>query len=306
MSKKVSTRNTKAEILSAYEELIKQTKDSDSQSLIQTPTNSRESDNEAGKHNLNSKLKKLRTESTSLVNNFLEDLLQNLEEKITDLNEVESKINEENSKLEEIFKIQAKADSLKQLIEIEENERRRWEQEKRQFKMEFEQEKREIEMKRKEEDEEYKFKTAKTRREEIEKFEIGMSEKKKQFEEDRKMLDESIDELTELREVKENYEQEINNKVTEALTAQEKMINNNHKHETQINLKNHENEIKILKIQIENLEADNKRLMKEISEMKQKVEKSEDQMKEVALSVIDSNKINDSTFKTESKVDEEK
>lgn len=322
MEKKVSPTSTKSEILNAYNELVKKIQESKQENPkaeqekkvkeTTVETAAKLSDEEiigaisALKLSLNSKLDKI------------EDDLTSERQKLAKIREA---IAVEDQRLQDLYQINAGADSLAAILAAQKEKKEEFEREMalrkseleeqiKQEKLNRDKETKLWEEKRKEaeealkkqrarEEEEYKYNLQLARKKDKDEYEQKkaqlekeLKEKMESFESGIKIREQSVaaseKELAELRLKAENFPAELEKAVQTAIKETTARLDKDFKFEKQLLLKDHEGEIKLKNQQIESLMAKIKDLELQLKQAYSKAENAENNSKEITLKAIQS------------------
>lgn len=303
MSKSISEKNKKSEIIEAYNELLEKLEKSwkectwrlnekkwEEEVLVKKvneySVSWTEKELESFEKNFSLGLKSL----SEQILKELETAWENIKEKLSRLEEIKKTIEIEENKLKEIYWIKNTAISLNSFLEIVEQEKQKWVEEKS-----------EIEKQRKREDEEYKYNLEQARKKEEdqyqekqkltkEKFEDEMKSKKIEIESKESVLQENIKELEELRVFKEDFEKMKKDAIDQELAKQKEFLTKDHEIKFQLEKQSNDWEKKLLKQEIENLKQVIKMRDSQLEELKKEAEGSKERAQDLALKVIDSQK----------------
>jgi len=322
MEQEISSKNTKAQILEAYEKLIEQVKKAKSEvpKKVQEEKQRKETvDKVADISNkgIVNEISNLR----SNLNNTLEELEQNLLEEFKKLEEIRQAIVIEKQNLKDLYGLSATTDSLAAMLLAQKEQKENFEAEIKAKKEGFEQEMQELkalwraekekttteqkeyldELKknRKREEDEYQYKLKIERQRDKDnyesqaaKLEKELSDKKATFEQEMANRESDIAnaeaELSELRKKSEEFPQELQ----KALVDKEKEITNRLKtqfeFESKLTEKQNEGDLKLKDQEIKSLQDKIKEMQTQIKELTQKSNLAESNVKDIAVKAIES------------------
>lgn len=322
MEKKISSKNTKNEILAAYEEMLKEVEKAQSadpkkeqeekkkQEIIKNTSNQTSDSIVQEVAGLKIKLAK---ELDSLSDAMLSE-----QKKLEDLQKT---IALEKTNLEELYQISANADSLAALFlaqkeqkaafneemdrkkeelnfEIK-NTREAWEIEKRKHTEQQKEEKAEMEKKREREEEEYAYALNLSRKKDKDTYEAKkealeneLNEKRKKFNQEiaerEHKVAEAEQELKELRLQAEMFPKKLDKAVSDAIKATEEKLTASFNFEKQLTSKHTEGEIKLKEQTIISLKEKIKEQEAFIRELTGKANNAEKSVKDIAIKAIES------------------
>lgn len=322
MDKKPTTSNTKAQILEAYDELLKQLKEKseDNPKEVQHRKNEEKMVESA---RVNTEVIILK-DVAKLKSGFLESLekvengLINERKKLA---EIQDAIKIEKKNLENLYGLSTNADSFAAILLAQKEEREKFDKEKKEAKETFEaemaetkanwsrekanheklirEEKEIIQKTRKREEEEYNYNLQQKHKKEANEFELKKSqqeadlkEKKigldKEFAEREKNIAEKEHEFVLLKQASDNFPKEMDKAVQQAKTELESKLTTVFKYEKDIKEKEIEGQIQLKNLQITTLENKIKEIEAQIKILGQKTETSEKSVKDIAIKAIES------------------
>lgn len=297
--KKVSSSNTKAEILRAYEMLLKELQ----QERIQNTKLQKEIETEKNTiKKVEEQSKSGATQSLQSIRKTLNDQLDKIEHGIIKeqekFQELQQAISIEKKNLEELYKIQAAAESLDALVITNKQAKEDLEQNLTKRKEELQEEIEAIKTKWKREQEEYEYELKIKRRNEQDAYQQQKDAQQKQLTEEKLAFQKSIDErekeilskeeeLVELRKIASGFEEQLNKE----LQAQEKQITGKLTQEfdykMKLEIKDLESQIKLYQQEVEILKAKINEQQELINSLSAKADNANTQVKDIALKAIE-------------------
>ena len=297
--KKVSSSNTKAEILRAYEMLLKELQ----QERIQNTKLQKEIEVEK------STIKKVEEQSKSGATQSLQSIRKTLNEQLDKIEqgivkeqekfqELQQAIIIEKKNLEELYKIQAAAESLDALVITNKQAKEDLEQNLAKRKEELQEEIEAIKTKWKREQEAYEYDLKIKRRNEQDAYQQQKDAQQKELAEEKLAFEKSIDErekeilskeeeLVALRKVANGFEEQLNKE----LQAQEKQITEKLTQEfdykMKLEIKDLESQIKLYQQEVEILKAKINEQQELINSLSAKADNANTQVKDIALKAIE-------------------
>ena len=322
MEQEISSKNTKAQILEAYEKLLKKVQEAkaDVPKKVQEEKQRKETVDKVADISNKSIVKEIGNLRSNL-NNTLEDLEQNLLDEFKKLEEIRQAIAIEKQNLKDLYELSATTDSLaamlltqkeqKENFEAEINAKKEafdlemkelkasWQAEKERTIAEQKEYLEELKKNRKREEEEYQYKLKIERQREKDAYETKkaqlekeLSEKKAAFEQEMANREANIAnaeiELAELRKKNEEFPQQLQ----KALDDKEKEVTNRLKtqfeFESKLIEKQNEGELKLKDQTIASLQEKIKEMQAQIKELTQKTNVAESNVKDIAVKAIES------------------
>lgn len=210
--KKVSTKSTKNEILSAYEELARKLQEN-AESAEERKTDMETKHHEelrdkASKHTVDAILKSIAELEVS-ARKWLGDLAQALAKELEKLKNLEEVITGEKKYLETIHRIKVEADTLAQLIQASKDKKKQLEEEYKQLEEDLERKKTVQREAWQREEEEYEYELYLKRRKEEADYEEKKVAKERMLKEREEKLAAAERELQELRKFREEAEKNL-------------------------------------------------------------------------------------------------
>lgn len=311
MAKEVSTKNTKNEILDAYNELLEkiQSEKKSEPKAEKERSEKQEIIKNAGMVNFESIVKNI-SELKLYLGNALDKLEDSLIEEFKKLSNLQEAIKIESANLEELYQIKQNADSLAALlatqkakkIEFDEEMKTKtlaWEKEQKDYEAKIKETDEQLKKNRKREEEEYKYNLELGRKKEQDSYnekktaqEKTLAEKKADFEKQIAERETAVSlkekELEDLRSRVEAFPKELD----KALKDIEKTVTDNltskYKFEKELLAKEIEGERKLKDQIILNLELKIKEQAKLIDQLTTKADHASDQVKNIAIKALDS------------------
>lgn len=296
----VSTKNTKQEILSAYEQLTKELEKSDQQSDLLTLDTKKESSKESvaqKPEQIISRLGELRV----AINKNLGEIVDNLVEESERLQVMKEEENLIRKEIEVMHQIKVHASTLQNLLQLKEKEEKEletaiamkkseWKQEQDQY----EKEQKELQMEhmkeKKRDEEEYEYNLKMKRQKEEDEY----KEKRKQTEAElmkrTQDLTQKEEEFKHLQKQVIELEKKLETEVAKTRKETEDRVTKDLKITYNLEHKEIEGERKIQKLTVENLQKTIDAQDTEIKDLKQQLVRATQQIKDIAVSVIDSKK----------------
>lgn len=321
MEKTVSEKNTKAQILNAYEKLLKkvQEKSNDSPREVQQRKDDaqtvKKASDASGESILN-QITKIKSEFVSSLQTVESELMKEREK----LETIQNAIAIEEKRLADLYGLSTNADALSALLltqkELKEQfeqdmatqkeqltqqiseMRAQWEKEKTAYEENLKAEKETIDKLRKREEEEYTYAIQQKRKQEQDEYnlkktrqEAELTEQKatfeKEFAEREKAIRESEKELQDLRSQVEEFAKKMEDAVDAAKTEVENRLQTIHKYEQELQQKETQGILNLKEHQIKSLEAKIKEMESQVKEAAAKVDTSEKTVKDIALKAIE-------------------
>ncbi len=322
MEKKISTTNTKAQIIAAYHELLKKTEDKsqDNPKEVQQRKEAVDTVESAQKNSEEEIVKDI----TKIRTSFIESL-DMIEGKLTaehkKLADIQAAINIEKKHLEDLYGISTNADSFAAILLAQNESREKFEEEMKATKETFEnemsetkvnwgkeksekdtllkEEKEQNQKAKKREEEEYTYSLQQKRKKETDGYELKklqqeteLKEKKlvfeKEFAEREKAIIEKEKEYAEIKKASEQFPRELENAIKETKTQLEDKLTTEFQYEKNLSAKETEGVINLKDLQISTLENKIKEMEAQLKVSSQKADVSEKSVKDIALRAIES------------------
>lgn len=298
--KKVSSTNTKNEILEAYEEVLQYLNDQKSENSLLKKELSDKGRSVVGAKEITAvdnpteAIENLR----KAVNKQIDELQNKVLEEKSKFEKIEEAIQIEKDTLENLYKIRVEAESLEALIITNKRAKENLDDEIKATNDLHEAQVKQAKLERKREDDEYNYNLKIKRRDEEDAYiqkkakqEQELKTKKEEFDKMVASREESLqikeDELLELRQKALEYD----NNLRSAVAATEKEVSNRLKkeYEFQQKLENKDLEvqIKLFQQEVEALKLKVKEQQLIVSELNEKSAKASDQVKDIALKAIE-------------------
>jgi hypothetical protein len=293
--KNLSAKNTKQEIVSAYETLVSEL---NSQQPLNNLSDFKPQDiiNDAPEEVIE-KMSKLKFE----VSTYISGLIDKMSIETENLKKVKNTIKQQNEELLNIYKIKTNADTLKNIIKMKEEQEIKANQALDNLKGEFAVFKIKEETKIKEElldlkrtqereEEDYKYQLKQKRQTEEDKY----TKERQEIEAELKLKLETLaiqeDELKQLRKDKQEFNILLEREIAKAIKQTSGSVTKELENEFNLNMKEIEGEKKVSVITIENLQKNIKNYEEEIKSLKHQLLEATKQIKDIAVSVIENNK----------------
>jgi hypothetical protein len=320
MTQKVTTKNTKNEIIEAYEGLLNQLESKGKDRLEEEDRKNKIATVEkVSKQKTPDIIHKIADLKLS-VTEILENLGKNLVNEQEKLNNLQSAILFEESRLKELYSIVANANSLEALmlaqkkqkedfenfvkierIQFDEEitqKRLKWDKEKQDYEILEKERLDQREKKRKREEEEYEYQKKLKEQKDKDQYELKKANLEKELESKKKTIEEALSireneivareqELKDLREAKKNFDTYLQEKILETKNQLTKELEQKFKFESTLKSKETEGEISLLKQSISSLEEKLKEKQKIIDDINKQLILSQTQSQDLAKKVID-------------------
>jgi len=322
MDKKVSTTNTKAQILEAYDELMKklEEKSNDNPKEEQQRNEQLKMVESAQKNTEKSILKDITGLKTSFLDS-IEKVQENLLDEYKKLSTIQEAIDIEKKNLDDLYGLSSNTDSLAAILLAQKESKQKFDEEMQKTKDAFDREMAELKSKwdkekveresqikeetelqkklKKREEEEYDYELEQKRKKEADEYkmiklqqETELKEKKNAFEKDfaerEKDIKEKEKEYAELKKANEDFPKEIEKAVINARTELENKLNTASKFEKELLAKDTEGIFNLKNLQIKTLENKITEIEAQLKAAGQKVDISEKSVKDIAIKAIDS------------------
>lgn len=297
----VSTKNTKQEILTAYEQLTKELEQSDQQSDLLMPLDTKKEPSEdAGSQKpaeIISRLGELRVAINKNLGEIVDKLVEE-SERLQTMKEEENLIRKE---IETMQKIKVHASTLQNLLLLKEKEEKEletaietkkseWTQEQDQYEKGQKEIQTERMKEKKRDEEEYEYNLKMKRQKEEDEY----KEKRKQIEAElmkrEQDLTEKEEEFKHLQKQVIELEKKLETEVVKTRKETEERVTKDLKITYNLEHKEIEGERKVQKLTIENFQKTIGAQDTEIKDLKQQLVRATQQIKDIAVSVIDSKK----------------
>lgn len=310
MNEEVSSKNTKKEILEAYQKLLEQTSEKKESAPEKEPQEKQKfaTAGETTRQQPDKIMKDISGLKISL-SQSLDKVEEALIEEHKKLSEVSEAIRLEKENLQDIHQIKAEAGSLEALInthkekkqEMEQemkDQREAWEKERKQAEQELKEEKERIRKERTREEEEYLYHRDQKRKKEEDSYNEKMLKQEKELKERREAFEKDIrereadikaseDELQELRKKAEQFPAQLE----EAVQQKEKEITvrltSEFKHEKDLLQKEYQSELKLKDQTIKTLQDKIRDQDNMMNQLYRKVENADKNVKDIVLKAIE-------------------
>jgi len=322
MSKTVTGTNTKAQILEAYENVLKklEEKSTDNPKEVQQRKEAVKTVEAAHGNSKENILKDVAALKIRFVES-LDKVQDSLMIEYRKLSDIQAAIAIEKNNLDDLYAIKVNADSLaaillsqkesKEKFEVDMKVTRekfdletleaktRWEKEKKEVSDRMKEDQSLLQKSKKREEEEYLYNINLTRKKEADEYalkktqmEAELKDKKvrfdKEFTEREKNITEKEKELAELRKLVENMPKEIEKQVQSVKSELEARLKTEFNYEKTLLAKENEGLIKLKELQISTLQNKVKEVENQMNQLNQKAETSEKSVKDIAMKAIES------------------
>ncbi len=322
MDKKISTTNTKAQILEAYDKLLKnlEEKSQDNPKEVQQRKEAAKIVESAQKNSEDGIVKEITKIKTSFTES-LDKIQDNLTAEYKKLADIQNAIKIEKHHLEDLYGLSSNADSFAAILLAQKESREKfedemkkaneaftnemvvvnakWSKEKDEGEALIKEEKERIQKTRKREEEEYNYTLQQKRKKEADEYElkkmqleIGLKEKKlafeKEFAERGKAILDKEKEFAEIKNASEQFPKELEKAVKEAIAELQTKLTLEFKYEKDLSEKETEGLINLKDLQIATLQNKIKEMESQLKSTSQKAEISEKSVKDIALKAIES------------------
>lgn len=322
MEQPVSEKNTKAQILEAYEKLLKKVeqKSNDNPKEVQQRKQDVQTVEKATKTtegDIEAQIAKIKSEFVAA----LEIIEKELADERKKLETIQNAIRIEEKRLDDLYGISVNADSLSAILLAQKEQKEQfeqemaarkeelssqiaqtratWEKEKAAHDEALKAEKENLAKMRRREEEEYAYTTQQKRKKEEDEYlqmknrqEAELKERKIAFEKEvaerEKQLKESENELASLRAQAENFESRLSEAIQKAQAETEKGLQSVSAYEKELRQKEVEGIINLKDHQIQTLQSKIKEMEQQLKEASAKVDVSEKTVKDIALKAIES------------------
>ena len=307
----VNEKNTKAEILKAYDELLKNVKQEKTNvpKQVQEEKQKNESLEKVSGLSNNGIVNDI-VELKNSLNNSLEELQNKLVSEFKQLEDIRSAIAIEKKSLEDIYSLSATTDSLAAMLLVQKEKKEsfenqmsetttRWELDKSKQKTEEKEYIDELTKRRKREEEEYQYALKITRQKDKDQYETTketlekeLITKKKDFEQSvasrEEVLKKAEAELAELRKNNSEFQSLLEKAVADKDAEITKSLNSQHAFEVKFLKQQNEAEIKLKDQTIISLQEKIKELQVQVKEYGDKANRAEEGVKDIAFKAIES------------------
>ena len=302
----ITDKSKKTEILEAYQELLKQLEEKQRYKTVDLPVQHEQRKQEevlvkkTEGYSIDAVTKEMEEFKKGFSTNFehlqerlfiaLKTLTEQLKSELIKLQEIRTSIMLEEKKLQEIYGLKNAAGSLQEFLQLKEEQKRLWEEEKEA-----------MEKMRKREEEEYLYarqlKRKKEEDEHIEQrdkikamFEDEMQNRQEQFTEKEKLLQSQLTELEELRKLRNQFDALKEKAIQENLTRQQKELQKDFDTKSLMENQKHTAEKGLLEQRIKTLTEQTTHFESEVITLKKELRLANDKAQELALTIIQSQK----------------
>jgi len=299
MAKKVSSSQTKAEILEAYEELLAEIK----QERAQNAALQREAEQRGKKMaQLQEQVQSGGASNVPVLRQTLNEQLDALERGINQEQEkfveLQQAITIEKQTLEELYKIKAEAESLDALVITHRQTKEKLERERQaqqeELDVEIEKQRREWER----EQEAYAYDLQIKRRDEMDAYQQKKNQQEKELAEQKATFERTIaereaavteqeEELASLRQQVAGFETQLRAKIEETRQSTEEQLTKDFNYQRQLETKDLEAELKLREQEIASLKNKVKEQQEYIDSLTNRTENATQQVKDIALRAIE-------------------
>lgn len=310
MEKEISSKNTKNEILKAYDELLQKVHQQKKQDPKGTAIQQKQEATVRKAEDLSNEtiVKEIAGLKISL-NASLDKLEDSLLDEYRKFSEVKEALDTESKRLEEVYQISVNVDSLAALLQAQKEKKEQFDQEmqerKNSFEVEmnisrdawkiekqkleenFKEEKAEKEKQRKREEEEYNYNIALKRKKEEDAYQEKKAALDKEIAGKQIEWQEKEAEFERLQQTVAKFPEELEAKVSSAKEEVAKELIAKHKFEVDLTKKDTEGEIKLLKQTIQTLQEKIKEQSLLIEQLTKKSDHASDQVKDIAIKAIE-------------------
>lgn len=322
MERTVTEKNTKAQVLEAYEKLLKKVEEKSNdnprevQQRKEVAQTVKKASDSSGESILN-QINKIKSEFIS----SLETVASELTEERKKLETIQNAISIEEKRLDDLYGLSATADSFSALLLAQKEQkeqfeqemaarkeqltlqiaetRAQWEKEKSAHDENLKAEKETISKLRKREEEEYAYATQQKRKQEQDEYNQKKNRQdnelkeqrllfEKEFAEREKSLLESENELESLRSASERFPAQLAEAVQKAQSETEARLQTIYKYEKELQSKETQGLLNLKDQQVKSLEAKIKEMEVQLKEAGSKADNSEKTVKDIALKAIES------------------
>lgn len=310
MEKQVSGKNTKNEILEAYEQLLKEVQANKSgDTKKQAEQEQKQKTVEKAASHSNEDIVKNIANLKVMLNGSLDKLEDNLLKEFRKFTEVKEAIESEEQRLKDVYEIHVNIDSLEALLlaqkekkvqfETEMNEKRqtfetemaatreKWEREKKQWEQTFKEQKEQKEKERKREEEEYTYNLKLQRKKEEDDYNHRRQMQEQELAEKEKEWKEKESEYQELKKQVAEHPAQLEEAVKKAREEVTNTLTTQYNYEKDLYQKEINGDIKLYQQTIKNLETKISEQNKLIDQLTQKADLSSDQVKEIAMKALE-------------------
>jgi len=297
MPQSVNIQSTKKEILDAYEEVVKLLAQKDNSNQSTLPLNiipkSKPFDPQSPEEIIN-KAGELKLGLNKILSTLVEDLTGQSEQ----LELTKKELTEAKNELENVYKIKTTASTLQNLLSIHQEQKTQLELELEEMKKSFELEKeqksklqkeeaQELEKNRKREQEDYDYNLKLKRKIEEDNYTREKEAKIRELEQRELKLKNSEKELDDLRSTSAGYEVKLANEIKKAFENGQKETTKELEIAYNLERKDVDRESQLDKMTIQNLQKTITNQETEITELKKQLIQATQQVKEIALKVIE-------------------
>lgn len=297
MPKTVSNRSTKQEILDAYEELTKELKDMDTQSISSLPAQPKKDTPSQTPDQIVNRLGELRLQ----VNKNLAEIVDKLVTESETLAELRTEEQNLRGQIETLHRIKAEASTLENLIKLKEQEEKElnekiqsikddWAEQQERHQKDLKEQAAEEDKRHKREDEEYHYTLKMKRQKEEDEYQAKRREAEGELTRRAQELRAREEEFEVLQKRVVDLEKQLETEVTRVRKETEDTVKHDLENKYNLERKEIDGERKVSKLTIENLQRTITAQDVEIKDLKEQLARATQQIKDIAVSVIDSKK----------------
>ena len=188
---------------------------------------------------------------------------------------------------DETISVLNKLKSEYEALEKEIGEMNNWVKEQEEHKEQVSEEREQEKIAKSREEETYQYETDLKRRKVEDEFEARKREWETQLAAEKEERTKEKKELEDLRRRVMGFEEEKEKAIKDAATSIQKDLTAQFNNEKELSVQKHASEVALLKLKIENLQSDNERQRKEIDVLKSQIMKATEQVKEIAIQVVE-------------------
>lgn len=307
----ISMKNTKQQILDAYEEIVQklQIEDQEAADDRSTPKKADVSAliNKQKPDEIVTKIGQLKIE----IGEYFSKLMNKLIEETEQLEEIKKAKDAFSAEIADLHKIKAEAATLRNITQIRKEEEIKLEQDLKKLKEDINAQKekemsslqddlKNLKKEQRHEEEEYQYQLKKSRREENDEYQKQRIETEKKLMQREKAITEKEEELENLRAESKKFEATLKQEIEKIRKDTENEVRRELNNEHNLSLKEIEGEKKLADATIAHLRETVKDQKSEIAKLEKQLQLATEQIKDIAVSVINTKK------PQERKVDEDK
>ncbi len=299
MEPKVTSQNTKKQILEAYNELLENIQEEEKAPEQEKKEKSEKATVEKAGKLSPEKIYESIASLKSSVNNTLEDAENKMKQVFDEFENLKNAVAIEKKQLEEVYQISANADSLNALLQAQKKKKETFEEEMEQKKAQWEAEEKEKEKQRQREEEDYQYNLKKKRQKEQDAYEEKKEKQEKELKEKKVAFEAEIserearvkaaeEELAELRTKAAEFPKILEKEIEKARKETTEALKKEFEFEKKLEESNNNADIKLKDQVIESLKEKNKELQQSLGQLSQKAVTAEEGLKEIAMKALES------------------